>query len=235
MMNKCYSIGDLMSMYYEREFAAVEQMPITKLSSKHNRKMIKAFRIFAENRMSINNQPMKTVTGRQISLRKRIILAVIIVVLLAFVTGSVIVFVSSGFRGTVYNDNTRIFAFDVGGSPSVIEEQFMLSVVPEGFELCEYEANDIYVYSLYKNSENQTLAFQQTVKSKFHPHINTEGYDLQETKINSCNAIYIEYINAYGVSSTVIWDNEDYILELFGNFDNNELRDLAISNEINGF
>ena len=48
-------------------------------------------------------------------------------------------------------------------------------------------------------------------------------------------AIYIEYINAYGVSSTVIWDNEDYILELFGNFDNNELRDLAISNEIDGF
>lgn len=232
MMNKCYSIGDLMSMYYEREFAAVEQMPIPKLSSKHNRKMKKAFRIFAENRMSINNQPMKTVTGRQISLR---ILAVIIVVLLAFVTGSVIVFVSSGFRGTVYNDNTRIFAFDVGGSPSVIEEQYMLSVVPEGFELCEYEANDIYVYSLYKNSENQTLAFQQTVKSKFHPHINTEGYDLQETKVNSCNAIYIEYINAYGVSSTVIWDNEDYILELFGDFDNNELRDLAISNEINGF
>lgn len=175
---------------------------------------------------------MKTVTGRQISLR---ILAVIIVVLLAFVTGSVIVFVSSGFRGTVYNDNTRIFAFDVGGSPSVIEEQYMLSVVPEGFELCEYEANDIYVYSLYKNSENQTLAFQQTVKSKFHPHINTEGYDLQETKVNSCNAIYIEYINAYGVSSTVIWDNEDYILELFGDFDNNELRDLAISNEIDGF
>ena len=47
--------------------------------------------------------------------------------------------------------------------------------------------------------------------------------------------LFIEYINAYGVSSTVIWDNEDYILELFGNFDNNELRDLAISNEIDGF
>ena len=45
MMNKCYSIGDLMSMYYEREFAAVEQMPIPKLSSKHNRKMKKAFGI----------------------------------------------------------------------------------------------------------------------------------------------------------------------------------------------
>ena len=53
MMNKCYSIGDLMSMYYEREFAAVEQMPIPKLSSKHNRKMKKAFRIFAENRISM--------------------------------------------------------------------------------------------------------------------------------------------------------------------------------------
>ena len=79
------------------------------------------------------------------------------------------------------------------------------------------------------------MVFGQTVHSEFNPHINTAGYDLQETKVNSCNAIYIEYINAYGVSSTVIWDNEDYILELFGNFDNNELRDLAISNEIDGF
>lgn len=235
MMNKCYSIGDLMSMYYEREFAAVEQMPIPQLSSKHNRKMKKAFRIFDENRMSINNQPMKTVTGRQISLRKRIILAVIIVVLLAFVTGSVIVFVSSGFRGTVYNDNTRIFAFDVGGSPSVIEEQFMLSVVPEGFELCEYEANDIYVYSLYQNSENQRLVFQQSVKNKFHPHINTEGYDLQETSINGCNAVYIEYSSDQGVSSIVIWNNKDYIITLSGDFDKSELVNLAISNEIDGF
>ena len=235
MMNKCYSIGDLMSMYYEREFAAVEQMPIPKLSSKHNRKMKKAFRIFAENRMSINNQPMKTVTGRTISFRKRIILAAIIVVLLAFVTGGVIVFVSSGFRGTVYNDNTRIFAFDVGGSPSVIEEQYMLSVVPEGFELCEYEANDIYVYSLYQNSENQRLVFQQSVKNKFHPHINTEGYDLQETSINGCNAVYIEYSSDQGVSSIVIWNNKDYIITLSGDFDKSELVNLAISNEIDGF
>lgn len=87
MMNKCYSIGDLMSMYYEREFAAVEQMPIPKLSSKHNRKMEKSVPAFCRKQNVINNQPMKTVTGRQISLRKRIILAVIIVVLLAFVTG----------------------------------------------------------------------------------------------------------------------------------------------------
>jgi len=95
-------------------------------------------------------------------------------------------------------------------------------------------STDITVMYCNPDTE-QVLVFGQTVKSEFNPHINTEGYDLQETKVNSCNAIYIEYINAYGVSSTVIWDNEDYILELFGNFDNNELRDLAISNEIDGF
>ena len=73
MMNKCYSIGDLMSMYYEREFAAVEQMPIPKLSSKHNRKMKKAFRIFAENSMSINNQP---ISG---SIQKRNMLRILLI------------------------------------------------------------------------------------------------------------------------------------------------------------
>ena len=132
--------------------------------------------------------------------------------------------------------NTHLFAIDTANCPSTIEKEYSLSVVPEGFEMYDVSATSTDITVMYCNPDTeQVLVFGQTVKSEFNPHINTEGYDLQETKVNSCNAIYIEYINAYGVSSTVIWDNEDYILELFGNFDNNELRDLAISNEIDGF
>lgn len=235
MMNKSYSVGDLMSMYYEREFAATEQTSLPRLSFKHNRKMKKAFRIFSENSNTINNQATQNVTHRPLSFRKRIILALIIIVILALATGSIMVFNSSGFRGKVYIDSTRLFACDVAGSPSVIEEQYMLSVVPEGFELCEFDANDIYVYYVYRKGENQNLFFQQSAKSDFHQHINTEGYDLLETDVNGCNAVYIEYTNECGVSSTVIWNNKNYILELSGNFNKNELLNLAISNEINGF
>ena len=81
----------------------------------------------------------------------------------------------------------------------------------------------------------QVLVFGQTVKSEFNPHINTEGFDLQETNVNSCNAVYIEYNSEQGVSSIVIWDNKDYVLMLSGDFNKNELLNLSISNEINGF
>ena len=47
--------------------------------------------------------------------------------------------------------------------------------------------------------------------------------------------VYIEYNSEQGVSSIVIWDNKDYVLMLSGDFNKNELLNLSISNEINGF
>lgn len=239
-MSKSYTMDELISGYFEKQSAEVDEVPLPKFSLRHRLTMKRIFKLCEHNKAmsDINAEdPCEKVLGhKQLSFRKRLIIAVAIIVCLAVMTGFVIVFISGGFNGTVYQDNTHLFAIDTANCPSTIEKEYSLSVVPEGFEMYDVSATSTDITVMYCNPDTeQVLVFGQTVKSKFHPHINTEGYDLQETKVNSCNAIYIEYINAYGVSSTVIWDNEDYILELFGNFDNNELRDLAISNEIDGF
>lgn len=239
-MSKSYTMDELISGYFEKQFAEADEVPLPKFSFRHRLTMKRIFKLFEHNKAmsDINAEdPCEKVLGhKQLSFRKRLIIAVAIIVCLAVMTGFVIVFISGGFNGTVYQDNTHLFAIDTANCPSTIEKEYSLSVVPEGFEMYDVSATSTDITVMYCNPDTeQVLVFGQTVKSEFNPHINTEGYDLQETKVNSCNAIYIEYINAYGVSSTVIWDNEDYILELFGDFDNNELRDLAISNEINGF
>ena len=239
-MSKSYTMDELISGYFEKQSAEVDEVPLPKFSLRHRLTMKRIFKLCEHNKAmsDINAEdPCEKVLGhKQLSFRKRLIIAVAIIVCLAVMTGFVIVFISGGFNGTVYQDNTHLFAIDTANCPSTIEKEYSLSVVPEGFEMYDVSATSTDITVMYCNPDTeQVLVFGQTVKSEFNPHINTKGYDLQETKVNSCNAIYIEYINAYGVSSTVIWDNEDYILELFGDFDNNELRDLAISNEINGF
>ena len=239
-MSKSYTMDELISGYFEKQSAEVDEVPLPKFSLRHRLTMKRIFKLFEHNKAmsDINAEDTcENVLGhKQLSFRKRLIIAVAIIVCLAVMTGFVIAFISGGFNGTVYQDNTHLFAIDTANCPSTIEKEYSLSVVPEGFEMYDVSATSTDITVMYCNPDTeQVLVFGQTVKSEFNPHINTEGYDLQETKVNSSNAIYIEYINAYGVSSTVIWDNEDYILELFGDFDNNELRDLAISNEINGF
>lgn len=232
-MNNSYSIGDLMSLYYEREFAALEEAALPDFSAKHNRKMKKAFDVYSRNKALTANE--YTAANRTLSARKRIVLAVIIIVLLAIATGCVIAFISDSFRGTVYSDNTYLFAFDETNCPKTIEKEYTLSAVPEGYELYRVVTAKTSVSTEYRNSDNQVLVFEQTVKSEFASHVNTEGHYLQETVINGCDGIYAEFFYDGFVESMVIWNNEYYILELSGKFDKDTLEKLAESNEICGF
>lgn len=234
-MNKSFSVGDLMSMYYENEFLAVEEAALPQFSAKHNRKMKKAFDDFAKRQVSVYNQPILTKSKRPLSIRKQILIAAIIIVSLAFVTGCVIAFISNSFRGMVYNDNTYLFAFDIGDSPTVIEEEYTLSVVPEGYKLYKSSSSDIHQFTIYRNDDNKELIFQQTIKSKYNSHINTEGYAIEEILIADFDGICVEYEKETGVNSTLIWNSNDYILELQGNFTKDELINLANVNEIKSF
>lgn len=234
-MSKSYSIGDLMAMYYENEFSAIEEIALPKFSAKHNRKMNRAFNAFVQNRSLKYNQATSTSAKRPFNIRKRILIAAIIIICLAVSTGCVIAFTSNSFRGTVYNDNTYLFAFDIGDSPTVIEEEYTLSVVPEGYKLYKTSSSSINKFTVYRNNDNEELIFQQTVKSKYNSHINTEGYLIEEIEINNCDAICVEYERKTGISSAVIWNSDEYILELHGNFAKEELIDLAKCNEIESF
>lgn len=239
-MSKSYTIDELISGYFDKQFTVADEVQLPKFSFRHRTTMKRIFKQFEQNKKKMVDSNVNDARGNilghgQISFRNRLILVALIIVFLAVVTGFVIMFMSGGFNGTVYQNNTHLFPVDTDNCPSTIEKVYSLSVIPEGYELCEYTSNDIDVYTLYRNSKNQRLVVRQTVKSEFNIHINTEGYDLQETNVNGCDAVFIEYTNDQGVGSMVIWDNEDYIIELSGNFNKFELLNLAISNEIQNF
>lgn len=238
-MNNNFTIDELITNYFEREFSEVIDIPTPKFSLKHKIKMNWIFRKFEKNtRKKSSNSAVKPElsNNKHFTLKQRLIITVTIIICLAFVTGFVMIYVSKGFQGTVYTDNTHLFPINVDDCPSTIEKVYTLSVVPEGYEMYEISTISTNNSIVYRNSTTgQTLLFEQTVKSEFNSHINTEGYFLQETTINGYNAVCVEYNRGAGFDSLIIWDSKDYILTLDGNFDKNELINLAISNENCGF
>ena len=234
-MNKTYSISDMISLYYEREFAATDETVLPQFSVKHNKKIRKAFEIFARNNPHSTKIHKFEKTKRPLNFRQRIVIVVAIIAFMAIATGCVIAFFSNSFRGTVHTDNTYLFAVNADDCPGTIEKVYTLSVVPEGYELSETTTTFDSVMTIYTNDCGNQLIFNQMIKELYNGHVNTEGYTLEEISINDCNAVCIERKVEAGVSTLVIWDNKDYILELMGNFTKNEMVDLAISNENCGF
>ncbi len=240
-MNNGYTIDELISGYYENEFKKAANTPMPRLSLRHKLRISRIFKQYAENEKQANgeNPPENNsleIIRKPLSLRKRLAAAALIIILLALMTGFVISFVSKGFKGVIYHDNTHIFAIDTEGCPTKIEKQYSLSVVPEGYELCESNSGGTREYTLYRNTKtNQELIFKQFIKSEFNTHINTEGYELKEITINNCNAVGIEFNREDGICAIVIWEEQDYILELNCDFSLDEVIKLAEENAVNGF
>lgn len=237
-MNNNFTIDELITNYFEREFSEVIDIPTPKFSLKHKIKMNWIFRKFEKNtRKKSSNSAVKPElsNNKHFTLKQRLIITVTIIICLAFVTGFVMIYVSKGFQGTVYTDNTHLFPINVDDCLSTIEKVYTLSVVPKGYKLSKTTTEYDSVMTIYTNDYGDKLIFTQYVKEIYNGHINTEGYALEETSINGCNAVCIECKVEKGVNSLVIWDNKDYILELVGIFTKNELINLAISNENCGF
>ncbi|MGN0699526.1 MAG: hypothetical protein ACI4J8_00850 [Oscillospiraceae bacterium] len=146
-MNKGYSIEELMSLYYEKEFAAAEEAELPEFSAKHKRKMQKIFNLF-DNKARMNNSQMALSPTKQLSLKKRLLFDVIIVVGLALTAGCANALISQSFPETIYSDNTNIFWYN--------------GYVPDGYVLYTAQVGDKKVTTAVKDDVNIELAFPQS-------------------------------------------------------------------------
>lgn len=114
-----------------------------------------------------------------------------------------------------HEDNTELFALNVEGAPTVIEEVYDIAVVPDGYYVTGgglTRTLNIIIYS-DSNSDN-TILFRQSTKANFNIHYNTEGHDFEKITVNGLSALYIDYSVDGFVAGSVIWDNGDYIFEV---------------------
>lgn len=234
-MNESYLKG-ILAEICEEEIAELNKFPPFKPSMRHRFAMKRIFSLFKNNtRKTKSEVPKSSLPLQHNSLRlsKRLIILIAVIICAALLTGFMLVYFSKNFHGTVYNDNTQLFAINTENCPITIEYEYYLSNLPDGFEMVEHNSSSYDVYILYENnSSDQVITLTQYTKSGFNTHYNTEYYNFEEIEINDYNGVCLDFSNDERDSSIVIWDDGEYILEISGNIAKKELLGLAKSAKV---
>lgn len=217
--------------------AEFDNAPEHKFSLKHRLAMKRILAKFARNVRKLNSEEKAeyavTVEYKpRLNIRQRILFITIVIILMTFLVGWVVMFVSEKFHGTVYSDNTQLIAIEFEGSPTTIEYKYALASIPDGFEMIDTNSSPKNAYTRYKNKQTgQGITIRQWVKEKFEPHYNTENHHFEEVTVNGKVGLYIDFSEKTFSQTLLVWDNEDYILEIVADLTKAETMDLAKFNK----
>ena len=223
-------LKEILAEICEEEIEELSKFPPFKPSLRHRYAMTLIFASFGKRG---GKPPRASKAQRRPSrLSTRLVILIAVIVGAALLTGAILVYISKSFHGKVSEDNTQLFAINMENCPETIEYEYYLPELPEGFEMVNHEISSFYVFTEYKNElSGQTITISQWIKKKYSRHYNTEGNYFEEIKVNGHEGIYI-FIDIEYFRSIVIWDNDDYILELVGELPKNTLINLANSAKI---
>lgn len=224
---------EILAESLRREYSGFDNAPEHKFSLKHRFAMKRLFAKYETNmskdrKKGINVRSQTSENKPKSSLKQRLIIAVVIVVLMTLLVGWVVIYISGNFRGTVYPDNTQFAVTDLEGSPQTIEYKYALVSVPAGFEMVKTDSSPIHIYTFYMNkSTGQTISFRQWVKSNYQSSYNTENHVLEDVIIDGYSGLCIDLSNDEYNSSLVVWNNGDYIIEILADLPKDDALNLA--------
>ncbi len=229
---------EILARAVDFEFLEFDNAPEHKFSLKHRLAMKHVFARFERNicklrKNKIINAPSTNEYKPQFNIKQRLFITTVIIILLTFLVGCVIIYVSGNFSGTVYPDNTQLNITNPEDSPKSIEHKYVLASVPNGFELTENNSSPVHFYTLYTNATTkQTICLHQWVKTSFDQHYNTEHYPLEKVKINNVDGLCIDFSDSISASSLVVWDNGDYVIEIMADLNKENILNLANLNKV---
>lgn len=230
-------LKDILLEVHKIECGVSDDLPDFTPSLRHRLAMKRIFARFDRNMRKLKNTasakepPIIGHRTRRYSIKQRLLIATLIIILLTFLVGcvnAIVKFVSERFNGTVYEDNTQLFAINLENCPQTIEHQYVLtSSIPDGFELIEAVSSTTNVSTIYLNSSTgQVITLNQWVKTHFSPHYNTEKNIIEEININGINVLFIDLSRDKRNNTVLIWDNEDYIIEISADLDKDHAMNL---------
>ena len=228
-------LRDILAELCEEEIAELSKFPPFKPSLRHRYGMMLIFASLNKNSRKAAGKPPRTsaAQSRPSRLSTRLVILIAVIVCAALLTGFILVYISKNFHGTVNEDNTRLFAINTENCPETIEYEYYLPDLPEGFEMSNQDLSSFHMYTTYTNKLSEmTITLSQYTKNKYKIHYNTEEHNFENIEINGHEGIYIYFSEHERFRSVVIWDNDDYILELIGDMPKNNIIDLAKSAEI---
>lgn len=103
-----------------------------------------------------------------------------------------------------------------------------ISPIPEGYVFSEKTSDPWHETTTYTNSiTKRNLVIHQTVKEGYKSHIDNEHSVLENIYFDGHTGFYFTGKEHDDVWGGIIWDNDDYILEILGDFNKNQLIEFA--------
>lgn len=214
------------------ELAELDSMPPFKPSLRHKLAMKRIFAKYEKNIRKAHAAAAPTTALSVLCKRsvKKLVIIFAVIVCAATLTGAVVVYVSKNFHGNVYSDNTHLFAVNTEGCPTVIEHEYYLSEVPEGYEIIERISTRKSVHIQYENkATGHVISFAQYTKEAFKMHYNTEHQSFEDIEVNGHAGLCLDFSNEEHHHSLIVWDSGDYVLEIIGEISKSDILKLAKS------
>ncbi len=235
-------LDDVLTEYYERDFSEFSNSPKHKFSLKHRLAMRKIFRIYARNmqsrRSEIQIAPAPADRSRSHkSLKTKIIIAIAVIICAVLFAGSWMPkrCYFDNFCEIKYHEKSLFRAINYIGTPQSIEERYVLSEIPSGFDLIDYYETDDQACATYDNPDTgRHFYFRQYTKKGYSTYLYPpKNGDTEYIKINGRDGV-LKYSKPSEQRdyTILIWDCGDYILKIQGNVPKELLLDLANSTKI---
>ena len=223
------TFDQILADWAKSEWEEFSDAPEFITSKKHDRSMKRIFKRYERNVKKLTQPSYIRIRNVRIK-----VTAVVWVIIFAVLTGcTAAYFISQSFHGEVHSDYTELLPINPDNCPTIIEEKYYLSELPEGFEISYTTSTPFHEFVSYRNEQTgQIIDFEQSVKTGFSKHFNTEKGNLVEVEINGHYGVLLDLSDDSKNSTGVIWDNGDYILELSGNLPKNDVLNLANSTKV---
>lgn len=217
-----YELKGILEQICEEDFSEFSDPPRHKFRLKNR---IRIRRILSD----IKRRGAAPAMPRRFS--RRLVTAMLVVILLAAmaITAAAILLLK-GFIAKENKDNTQLFAENLAGAPTTIEEVYYIPELPEGYEYSENVITDVRIYTIYLNKNGDFVSLDQFVKSEVDTHYDNNA--LIGVMVGEYNGVYINSIGNEKRISNLLWDNGDYIMHLEGMLSKEEIIALAESVKI---
>lgn len=199
---------------YTLEFKEYENPPRHFFSLKHRRKMKRLFENkgvdYSDNaaRQSKKKIPAVAIT-----------LAIIVSLL---VTAAAAAFFIHGFGFSRQSDHTIAFSTDMDNAPKTIEYVYLPAYLTDGFRVKNHTTGELTATNEYVNGDDYIYISQHT-KPDYLVNYNTEGYEIEKAEINGHEGFIVDFIE----SRIFVWDNGDYIIEIYSTLPIDEILKIA--------
>lgn len=183
-----------------------------------------------KNRMKrlIRESKKKETIARPFSFKKKIAIAIIIVIIMpaVIINASILKRVAYKFVINIYEKYTEIF-YDKNSSPQpFIDKKFKVykpTYIPDGF-LINIEDVDESVYLEYIKG-NEYIIYEQKRYMDLSMHLNTEGIVVEDIQINGHSGIYFTNKEVQFIS----WYDEIYVYSVTSSLDKEDIYSIAVS------